>query len=47
MRFPYFWEDDLEMLEDKNWNLSESSFQELGINFLTSIQFIFILIQKI
>ena len=27
-RFPYFWEDDINMLEDKIWTLPESLFQE-------------------
>jgi hypothetical protein len=30
-RFPYFWEDDINMMEDKIWNFSNSVFQENGL----------------
>ena len=30
-RFPYFWEDDINMIEDKIWSLPESLFQEDGL----------------
>ena len=30
-RFPYFWEDDINMTEDKIWSLPQSLFQENGL----------------
>ena len=30
-RFPYFWEDDINMIEDKIWSLPQSLFQENGL----------------
>ena len=30
-RFPYFWEDDINMMEDKIWSLPQSLFQENGL----------------